>query len=398
MRRPPSWLIPVVAFIAFISLGLPDAILGVAWPSIRDEFDLPSAGIGFILFSSSIGYFLSSTFAGTIMRYLSLGWLLVISTVLVAVGLVGYSLAPFTPWFMLLAFGIGSGSGAIDTGLNAYASRHWSAARMNWLHGFFGVGAMIGPLVMTAVLTSGDAWQRGYQVVGVAIAAMAIVFVLTRTLWDAADGPVTAATGDAPAAASVSLWQALLVRITLVQAAVFIALVALEVTVGQWSFSVLRERFDASEGMAGFWVGMYWAALAAGRLAIGPFIDRIGAGLVVRYSLLVAVAGAALFVLPDYRAAVAGVLLIGGGIATVFPTLITLTARRMPTRYVTHVIGLSVGAAVIGGASFPTIAGRLHDALGVTAIAWLVAGIAVATFVLNEVLDRMGRTSLSTLD
>ena len=131
MRRASPWLVALIAYVAFISLGVPDAVLGVAWPSIRSTFHLPSAGIGFILGSSTTGYFLSSTFAGTILQHMRIGTLLAISTGLVTVGLFGYTAVPFFPWFMLLAFGIGAGSGAIDTGLNAYASAHFSATRMN---------------------------------------------------------------------------------------------------------------------------------------------------------------------------------------------------------------------------------------------------------------------------
>jgi fucose permease len=373
-----------MAFIAFISLGLPDAILGVAFPSIRAEFDLPAAAIGVILFSSSVGYFLSSTFAGTIMRVLSLGWLLAISTGLVAVGLTGYSLAPFFPWFMLLAFGIGAGSGAVDTGLNAYAAERWTAARMNWLHGFFGIGAMIGPLVMTAVLTSGADWQIGYRLVGVVIVVMAVAFVLTRGLWaDPASTP-----GDVPPAA-VSLGHVLSHRAVLVQAAVFVTYCAVEVSAGQWAYTILRERFEASEGMAGVWVGLYWGALAAGRLLFGSFAERLGPARLVRWSLVATLAGTVAFLVPAYGVAVAGLLVTGLGLAAVFPTLITLTSRRLPAPFVTHAIGISIGAAVLGGASFPTIGGALEGVAGPTAIAVLIAVTAGGCLVLNELLDRM---------
>lgn len=131
IRRASPWLLVGVAYVAFISLGVPDAVLGVAWLLIRSAFHLPSAGIGFILGSSTTGYFLSSTFAGIILRHMRIGTLLAISTGLVALGLFGYTVVPFVPWFMLLAFGIGSGSGVIDTGLNASASSHLSAVRGN---------------------------------------------------------------------------------------------------------------------------------------------------------------------------------------------------------------------------------------------------------------------------
>ena len=381
MRRASPWVVTTIAFIAFISLGAPDAVLGVAWPDIQREFSLPSAGIGFILFSSATGYFLSSTFAGTIMRFIPLGWLLAISTGLVAVGLFGYSVVPFVPWFMVLAFGIGAGSGAIDTGLNAYASEHFSARVMNWLHGFFGIGAMVGPLVMTSVLTSGASWQAGYAIVASFVFAMTVLFVVSYRIWDDPRSSTTEARGE-----SVSLGTALRQRSAPVQIALFFIYCGVEVVAGQWGFTVLRERFDASQGMAGFWVGMYWGSIAAGRLLIGALVDRVGAALLVRLSLAVTILGAVLFLLPTYAVAVAGLIVIGLGLAIVFPTLITLTSRRLPAPMVTHTVGFSVGAAVAGGAAFPTLAGFLKGGLGTTAIPVLVVILAVLTYGLNELL------------
>ncbi len=381
MRRASPWVVTAIAFIAFISLGAPDAVLGVAWPDIQREFELPSAGIGFILFSSATGYFLSSTFAGTIMRVIPLGWLLAISTGLVAVGLFGYSVVPFVPWFMVLAFGIGAGSGAIDTGLNAYASEHFSARVMNWLHGFFGIGAMVGPLVMTSVLTSGASWQTGYAIVASFVLAMTILFVLSYRVWD----DPRSSRGQAHEA-SVSLATALRQRSASVQIALFFIYCGVEVVAGQWGFTVLRERFDASQGMAGFWVGMYWGAIAAGRLLIGALVDRVGAARLVRGSLAVTILGAVLFLMPSYAVAVAGLIGLGLGLAIVFPTLITLTSRRLPAPMVTHTVGFSVGAAVAGGAAFPTLAGFLKGGFGTTAIPVLVVMLAVLTYALNELL------------
>lgn len=381
MRRATPWAVTVIAFIAFISLGAPDAVLGVAWPDIQLEFGLPSAGIGLILASSATGYFLSSTFAGTVLRFIPLGWLLVISTGLVAVGLFGYSVVPFVPWFMVLAFGIGVGSGAIDTGLNAYASEHFSATTMNWLHGFFGIGAMLGPFVMTAVLTSGSNWQTGYVLVGAFVLLMAIVFVLSRRVWEEPAGQ-----REERHEASVSLLTALRQRLAVLQIAVFFVYCGVEVVAGQWGFTVLRDRFGASEGMAGFWVGMYWGCIAAGRLLFGPLVDRVGAGLIVRISLVATILGATLYVVPDYRIAVTGLLLTGLGLAIVFPTLITLTSRRLAPPMVTHTVGFSVAAAVAGGAALPTLAGVLKGTIGTDAIPWLILVLAAGTFGLNELL------------
>ncbi len=248
---------------------------------------------------------------------------------------------------------------------------------MNWLHGFVGLGRMAGPLVMTAVLTSDRPWQLVYGLVGGFVMALAMLFVLRRHLWrDRPGTPPAAGDGDGQME-RVSIGAALRHPTVLIQVAVFFTYCGIETTLGQWGYSVLRERFDASQATAGVMVSLYWGALAVGRLGFGPFVERV-----------VTVLGAALFLVPAYGVACAGVVVVGLGQATVFPTLITLTPRRLPAPLVTHAVGLSVGAAVVGGALFPTIAGLLESALGTAAIAAMVVALAVALLALNERLAR----------
>ena len=182
MRRPAGFLI-AISFLAFISLGLPDTVLGVAWPSIRDSFGLSQAALGLVPVFGVSGYFFSGLMAGRLVRSMGVGLLLAGSSALVAVGLVGYAAAPRWVLFFPVAALIGLGSGAIDAGLNGYAARHFPVRYMNWLHASWSIGATVGPAVMTGVLTIGASYRVGYAILAVALAAMALAFTATRRSW-----------------------------------------------------------------------------------------------------------------------------------------------------------------------------------------------------------------------
>ena len=185
-----------IALLAFVSLGLPDGVLGVAWPSIRRSFGLPPGQLGSLLASAMVGYLVSSFSSGALVARLGVGRVLLWSSVLMAVNAFTCALAP--AWSVMVAAGLlaGLGAGAIDAGINAFAAARFSPRLVSWLHACYGVGAMLGPLLMTAVLTSGLGWRWGYAVIGVLLAAMAGSFLVTISLWTMArsdlDSPATA--------------------------------------------------------------------------------------------------------------------------------------------------------------------------------------------------------------
>src|SRR5688572_5321497 len=160
-------LLLALAFVAFISLGLPDGILGVAWPSIRRTFHVPLSQLGYLLMAGTMGYFLSSFFAGAFERKLGIGGVLLASNLLVFVSLVGNALAPAFPWMLCFGFAGGLGAGAIDAAINHFAARSFPPRWVSWMHACYGIGATIGPLIMTAVIVSGLSWRYGYASIAV---------------------------------------------------------------------------------------------------------------------------------------------------------------------------------------------------------------------------------------
>jgi len=182
-KQKKKYLLIALIYIAFISLGLPDGLLGVAWPEMRSSFSLPLDALGIILIGSTTGYLLSSFFNGFFIKKIGVAVLLALSCLATGLALIGYTLTPF--WWLLpvLAVLAGMGAGAIDAGLNTYVEKNFNEGLMQWLHASFGVGVTIGPIIMANAIKYSDSWRTGYIIVGTAQIMLALIFVLTLSLW-----------------------------------------------------------------------------------------------------------------------------------------------------------------------------------------------------------------------
>lgn len=371
----------LVTFLAFISIGFPDAVLGVAWPSMRATFDRQLSEVGFILFASGSGYFLSGILAGKALERFGVGRLLALSTALVAIGLFGYASTP-TFWLLLVAgVLIGLGSGAVDAGLNFYAAEHFSVTVMNWLHAFFGIGAMLGPFIMAAVFAAGGGWRIGYLIVASAIAAMAIVFMLTTDRWS--DGAHKTETNPEP---GVPVRQVLRMPLVWVQIALFHVMCGIEASAGLWTATMMIGRFDASGREAGLWAGLFWGSMAVGRLVLAPLSGDLNPARLIQLGSFGVLAGAVLMI-PDHKTVFqAGLLLLGLAMAPLFPTLMSLTPVRLGSRVALHAIGFQVSAATLGIVAIPTVAGLVAERTTLTAIPLMMAIGAAIVIALETVL------------
>lgn len=362
-------LLLAVAYLGFISLGLPDTLFGVAWPFARHDFGLPLSMAGTAFIAAGTSYAISAAMAGNILGRLGVGSVLFWSSALVSLAVFGFALSPAWWFFVACTFLHGFGSGAIDTGLNHYAARHFSAGQMNWLHACFGLGAALGPATMTAAIVTTQSWRNGYAVVGGMLLALTLLFFATRHRWrdplphDAEKSP------PGPA-----LRESLGIPALRFHLLVFFIYAGAESAVGQWTFTFLAEARGFSEAAAGFMVSAYWAALLIGRISSGFVVDRIGPARLVRWSTLAATAGAALAIAPlPSSFTVAGILLTGFAFAPIFPCLMSLTPARVGELHSGNAIGLQVTAATLGIALLPALAGLAADSFGRGSLAaiWL---------------------------
>lgn len=365
-------LLLILTYLGFVSLGLPDAAYGVAWPSLRSEFGLPQGAFGLGLLTVAIGFLFSSLAAGTLLGRFGAGRLLAVSTLVSATGLVAFAASPSWPLFLASGLLVGIGGGAIDSGLNAYAARHYSARQMNWLHAAFGFGAALGPLAMTFALTSGG-WRFGYVAIAALMGALGVLFVVTRRRW-ASEGAGDAASEPT---APVSVGTALRHRLVWLQTVTFFLYAGIEIGAGQWAFAILTQARGYSIEVAGLWTGGFWFALFAGRLLLGFGADAIGPDRLIRLGAWTALVSLVLFAIDPLGLGVLGLMAAGFAFAPIFPMLMHRTPRMLGAGLASHSIGFQVSAAMMGGVAVPAAAGFLGGALGVSAIPYFFAVLAL---------------------
>jgi fucose permease len=373
-----------LSFIAFISLGLPDGLLGVAWPSMRESFGLPLDALGALFVSGTLGYMSASFFSGAILRRIGLGDLLALSCLATAVTLLAYSVAP--RWEIVVAFGllVGLGAGAIDSGLNSFAAHNYSPRIVNMLHAFYGLGTTMGPVLMTTVLLAGSGWQRGYVIVGAAQLMLASAFIATRRLWPATTSE------EHSNATRASLGTTLRLPAMLLSAGVFILYCGLEASTGAWLYTLLREGRDVATPLAGTAVSIYWGSLMAARIVFG--LVHVG-GPLSRWLFgcmsAILIATVALSATSNATISLIAAAIIGFACGPIFPWLISQTPERLGAAHGANAIGVQIASAALGLSLLPTMAGIVGDTFGVNAIPPVLIAIAVLLLAGFWVLEKV---------
>lgn len=387
MQRSMVGLV-ALAFIAFISLGLPDGLMGVAWPSVRAEFKQPLDSLGYMLVAAMIGYMTSSFISGKIMARLGVGGLLAASCALTGGSLLGYTLAPGWPVMVALAVFAGFGGGAIDAGINTYIATHFKESLMQWLHASFGVGITLGPIIMTVGLNNTGMWRTGYWVVGTAQVLLAVCFVLTASMWR--NGTSTRVEGERKLTDyRTPMQETLREPRAWLSILLFFLYTGMEVILGNWAYSLLTESRGIAPQVAGFWTGSYWFTFTVGRVLAGLYANRIGGRKLVAGSLMLALAGALLLWWnPSNTVSLIGVATVGFAIAPVFPALVSLTADRVGAKHAANTIGMQISAAGLGGSVLSSLAGVLARRISLEVIPIYLSGLAAVllTIFLTSIL------------
>ena len=357
----------LLIFVAFIALGMPDGLLGVGWPSIRASFNVPIDALGALLFVSMIGYLTSSFLSGELTRRWGVGRLLIVSCTLTGFGLIGYTFVP--QWWMMVALGLaaGMGAGGIDSSLNAYVARHYSAGLMQWLHASYGVGITAGPLIMTAALTNFQNWRLGYLLVGAVQIVLAITFWITLPIWQQNNN----ASAESPTEPlkEVNLGQTLKRRRVWLSMLLFFFYVGSEVTMGTWVYSLLTEGRGVDPQLAGYFAGSYWFTFTIGRILAGLVTRKINIQSLVKVCIIAAIlAGVILGLNLSTWVNLAAVAVIGFAFAPIFPGLISGTPERVGQQHSNNTIGMQTAAGALGGTALTSLVGVLARTYGLEVV------------------------------
>lgn len=356
----------------------------MAWPSIRGEFRLPLDALGLLLVAQTAGYVASSFANGALLARMSVGALLALSCLATAGSLLGYAITPSYGPMVVLGIGAGLGAGAVDAALNTYVARHHSGRVLSLMHAFYGLGTTAGPAIMTSVLVSGLAWQRGYFGIGAAQVALATCFAATLRLWP---GSEPASIG--PAVAAAPLTRTLGLRAARLGAATFFLYVGIEASAGAWLFTLLSGSRGASMAAAGTAASIFWAGLMVGRLALALFPLSGSPSVLVGPCILTGVLACGVLALDlSMSASLFAVATLGFGCGPIFPALIAATARRVPEVHLAQAVGVQVAAAALGQSMLPAGIGLLADAFSVEAIALALLASTVALWLCHAALER----------
>lgn len=377
-----------LVYLSFISIGLPDGMLGVAWPAIRLQMGQPLAAVGAITMTMTACSAASSLLAGAVVQRIGTGAVVAGSCLLTALGLLGFSIAPSFGWLVALAIPMGLGAGAVDASLNHFVSAHYSSRHMNWLHGFWGVGATTGPLVMGVALASSGGWTAGARTIGLMQLVLAAVLFATVSLWSRETGqaPSDADPPDQlsakPTPPPLAMWLAPLC---------FLFYVSAEMGTGLWAASILVTDRSLAAGDASVWVSLYFGSITAGRFAVGLVANRMGNRRLVRLGIAVAMAGALLFALPGIFGAWSptGLVLMGLGCAPIFPSLMHETVSRFPAEVVRVLIGRQMTCAYIGSSVVPAAFGLLATWAGLQTVMPVVVVLFLVLLLVTSRLDRI---------
>jgi fucose permease len=380
-------LLVALTFVAYVSLGLPDGVLGVAWPSIWRAFDVPQSHLGMILLGAMAGYLLSSFFSPQIVRWIGIGNLLTLSSFIMVVSLLTFA---FTPWWAILLVGsglAGLGAGAIDAGISGYSATRFTPRTIVWMHACYGIGAMLGPAIMTAVLAANLAWRWGYGVVGAMLLAMTVAFAMAGTSWEIApagnalDSPKPV--GAVAALRRAGVWGNI---------SLFLIYTGAEATAGQWAYSLFTESRGMNETLAGLSVTAYWGSLTAGRILCGFIANRFSVKLLLRISMVIAPIVSLLIWQRNSAAGnVAGLALLGFFFGPIYPLMLAETPKRLGEAVTEQAIGFQVAAAYLGISLVPGFAGMLTRAYGLEIIAPMVFALGLILLILHEIALRLPR-------
>lgn len=378
----------LIIYLAFISLGLPDSILGAAWPIMRTDLNAPLSAAGLVSMIVSASTIVSSLNSSRLLRRFGTGMVSFLSTLLTAAALLGFSFSGSILFLLVLAVPLGLGAGAIDAGLNNYVALHYQARHMNWLHCFWGIGATLGPAIMSTFLHS-ENWRGGYRTIAGLQFLLVLILLAALPAWRKHEQSEQASQGEESTARDISIRQLLSLRGAKPAMAAFFFYCASEITLGLWGSSFLVEVRGIPAAQAALWVSVYYGGITVGRGIAGFVSMKLTNRQLIRAGQLISLAGAVLLLLPLPKpVSCAALLLIGMGYAPIYPAMLHETPVRFGRANSQQLMGLQMALAYTGSTLAPSLIGA---AAGLTSIVILPFFLAGASFVMLLCCERVNR-------
>lgn len=390
-------LLLAVIYLAFISLGLPDSLLGAAWPSIYQEFGVPVSYAGAVSMIIAMGTIVSSLQSDRLTRRFGTGIVTAVSVATTAVALLGFSCSSSFWMLCLWAVPYGLGAGGVDASLNNYVALHYASRHMSWLHCMWGVGAATGPYIMGFALTGGQSWNMGYRYIAFLQIGLTVILLLSLPMWKKRPESALTEEGEngenSGGQSSRPLTLREIVHIPGVREimCIFFCYCALEQTAGLWASSYLVLHKGVEAELAASFAGLFFIGITVGRGASGFLTMRFSDAVMVRMGAAIIVLGLCVMVLPlGTYAALTGFILIGLGCAPVYPCMIHTTPALFGADRSQAIIGVQMASAYVGTCFMPPLFGLVANHIHV---AWLPMYLLLFLLLLVFMHERLQRTA-----
>lgn len=381
-------LLLAVIYLSFISLGLPDALLGAAWPTIYEELGAPVSYAGIVSMIIAAGTVLSSLMSDRLTRKLGTGRITAISVAITAAALLGFSVSRSFWQLCLWAIPYGLGAGSVDASINNYVALHYTSRHMSWLHCMWGLGAAAGPYIMGYALTTGQAWSLGYRSVGILQIALTMILFLSLPLWKNSSHAEAAA---APEEETPSLSLPQILKIPGVKEGMisFFCYCALEQTAGLWASSYLVLHKGIASETAAFFASLFFIGITTGRAFSGFLTMKLNDSQMVRLGQGITAIGIAAMLLPAGGAlSLLGLILVGLGCAPIYPCMLHSTPTHFGAERSQAIIGGQMASAYVGTCLMPSFFGLIANHISIALLPAYLLLLLVFMAVMHQRLIR----------
>ncbi len=382
-------LLLIIIYISFISLGLPDSLLGSAWPVLHKDLNVPISAAGIATMITAGGTIISSFQSNRLIKKFGTGKVTAVSVCMTAFALLGTYLTGSFGFICLMAVPMGLGAGAVDAALNNFVALHYKASHMSWLHCFWGVGATAGPLIMAFFLGQNGAWRNGYLTIGIIQVCLVIALFASLPFWKHFEAEPT---GEEVEKTSNKLGELLKIKGAKAALLSFFCYCAAELTAGLWGSSYLVEYKGLEASVAARWVSMYYFGITFGRFISGFLTMKFNNKQLIRLGELLCLVGAITLLLPFNSAQLIGLLVIGIGCAPIYPSMLHETPRRFGKELSQAVMGIQMACAYIGSTFMPPLFGLLAGHTGMFLFPFFLIALIILMLISSEMINRVIKT------
>lgn len=391
-RNMVSTALLMMIYLSFISLGLPDSMLGSAWPAMNVSLNAPLWGAGLVQMLISFCTIISSLNSAKLIRRFGTGKLTAISVATTALALLGFSLAKNYAFLLLMAVPLGLGAGAVDAGLNNYVALHCEAKHMSWLHCFWGVGTIIGPMILSAVLRVGGSWATGYRAVGLIQCAVSALLFATLGMWKRGN-----IQQEEYGAKALSVWEVLSLPGAKAGMVTFLCYCAVESTLGLWGATYISQVRGVDEATAASFGAMFYIGITVGRAISGFMAMKLLPKQMVRVGQALLALGCIFMMIPaGSTLSGIGLVVCGLGCAPIYPNIIQDTPVNYGTENSQAAIGVQMAFAYVGSTFLPSIFGALAGVGGYGLLPYFAISICVLMTVLFGIQKKIVETKVKT--